>query len=69
MPQHNRPNAERLRMMMETNQVTADEVAEMLSVPAETVEHWLAPRDRPGNGEDISDEALTQLRMKLSVTR
>jgi uncharacterized protein YehS (DUF1456 family) len=68
MAQHNRPNAERLRMIMDTNKVTMAEVASMLSVSQETVEDWLSPGNQEG-AQDIPDQMLKQLRMKLSVNR
>jgi transposase-like protein len=68
MAQHNRPNADRLRMIMDTNKVTVAEVASMLSVSQETVDDWLSPANQEG-AQDIPDQMLKQLRMKLSVNR
>jgi DNA-binding transcriptional regulator YiaG len=67
MTQHDKPNSDRLRMIMDTNQVSVDEVAEILSVPREMVEDWLDPST--GAGQEIPEEALKKLRMRLSVTR
>lgn len=67
MTQHEKPNSDRLRMIMDTNKVSVAEVAELLSVSRETVEDWLDPGK--GDGQQISEEMLKKLRMKLSVTR
>ena len=66
MAQHDKPSADRLRMIMDTHKVSVAEVAEMLSVPQETVEDWLSPSSE---GRGIPEEMLKQLRMKLSVNR
>lgn len=61
-------NRERLIEILNDCQIERREVAAMLKVKIDTVNHWLAPYESR-NHEDIPDMAIELLEIKLGRTK
>jgi len=61
-------NRDRLIELLADHELERREVAELVKVKAETVNHWLASHESH-NYEDIPDMAIELLEIKLGVTK
>lgn len=57
-------NRDRLIDIMLQHELERREIADLVSVKRETVDHWLLPREA-GNLEEVPDMAIELIEMKL----